>query len=64
MRKLIVALLLSLLLSCQALPARGEALDLSPTAAPAPTPATLPPVSEAPLPMCGVLWWSRFIAAP
>ena len=49
MRKLIVALLLSLLLSCQALPARGEALDLSPTAAPAPTPAALPPVSEAPL---------------
>ena len=49
MRKLIVALLLSLLLSCQALPVRGEALDLSPTAAPAPTPAALPPVSEAPL---------------
>lgn len=49
MCKLIVALLLSLLLSCQALPARGEALDLSPTAAPAPTPAALPPVSEAPL---------------
>ncbi len=49
MRKLIVALLLSLLLSCQALPVRGEALDLSPTAVPAPTPAALPPVSEAPL---------------
>lgn len=49
MRKSFVALLLSALLLCVPLGGRGEAVDLSPTAAPTEAPAPLSPVSDAPL---------------